>query len=271
MSRDNKRTAYGDNSDSEDEELDYNSKYRTAPIKSQQRKENNMYSSDAKNESSSARAGSAKREANSYKMSKEEQEIENFGSNYHTSPVEAQQEQLQNTKRWLLRPCSRNEKATMKCYVERERSTLAMSPTIYRCFLEATSGSDGAPPTSSSATVGDNNKGPVTGRFMMSARKFVGKSTSYYLISLDNNPSDDRGSESVIGKIRGNAVGSKYIITDGGLAPEKTVAPSMLRKELGLITFQFDSGKGLHLSGYHALPLFPLFPLFPRSRWSFSN
>lgn len=34
----------------------------------------------------------------------------------------------------------------------------------------------------------------------------------------------------------------RYIITDAGLAPEKTVTPSMLRKELCVVAFEFDSG-----------------------------
>ncbi len=67
--------------------------------------------------------------------------------------------------------------------------------------------------------------------------------------------------------MRGNAIGSRYLITDHGLAPEKAVAPSMLRKvkprclyaefrlefysphistfhqkEHGVISFEFDSG-----------------------------
>jgi hypothetical protein len=154
-------------------------------------------------------------------MSKEEQEIENFGSNYHQSPEDAQLEQINNAKRWLARPFNKGERSTMKCFVERERQTFSMQ-TVYRCYLE---GGEGQQP-----------------RFMMSAKKIVGKKTSYYLLSLDENPSDDRGSETVIGKVRGNAVGSRYIVTDHGLAPDKTAAPSMLRKELGIITFQFDSG-----------------------------
>lgn len=70
----------------------------------------------------------------------------------------------------------------------------------------------------------------------------LGKTTSYYLVSLHPN-ADDRGSEQVLGKIRGNSVGSQYLITDHGLAPEKAIAPSMLRKEYGVVTFLYDSSK----------------------------
>lgn len=158
---------------------------------------------------------------NGYKMSKEEQEIENFGATTQQSAAEAQAEQMNITKRWLVRPCSRGDRSTMKCYVERERNNFGLQ-TVYRCYLE---GSEGQP-----------------GRFMMSAKKKAAKQTSYYLISLDMDPQDDRGSETVLGKIRGNSVGSRYIITDHGIAPEKTAAPSMFRKEFCVVGFEFDSG-----------------------------
>lgn len=159
--------------------------------------------------SSSQAKPSAPTSQHSYKMSKEEEEIEKFGQQTLQEQSQIQQEQVGLTKRWLMRPCSRSEKNTMKCYVERERNSFTMV-TIYRCYLE---GADGQAP-----------------RFMMSAKKNVVKKTSYYLVSVDHNPATDRGSDHVVGKVRGNTIGSKYLIADGGLAPDKTVAPSMLRK-----------------------------------------
>ncbi len=50
------------------------------------------------------------------------------------------------------------------------------------------SGNDGAP-----------------GKFLMAAKKKASSKTSYYHISLDRDP-DDRGSDSVLGKVRGNTV-----------------------------------------------------------------
>lgn len=160
------------------------------------------------------------RKAEKNQWSKEQSDIESFGSSIG-NPSDLQSEQLSFTKRWLTRPCSRGERSAMKCFVERDRSTLGWQ-TTYRLFVE---GSEGQP-----------------ARFMMSAKKKVNKQTSYYLISVDKDPSDDRGSESLIGKVRGNTIGSRYLITDSGLAPDKTVAPSMRRKEFGLVGFEFDSG-----------------------------
>jgi hypothetical protein len=76
----------------------------------------------------------------------------------------------------------------------------------------------------------------------MSAKKRSGSKTSNYLISTEVNPTEDRGAFSVLGKLRGDAFGSRYAVVDGGMAPDKAVVPSTLRKELGVVQFQFDSG-----------------------------
>ena len=53
---------------------------------------------------------------------------------------------------------------------------------------------------------------------------------SILIVCYLQNPDDDKGSESVLGKVRSNNIGSRYVIMDNGLTPEKTDAPSMLRK-----------------------------------------
>lgn len=175
--------------------------------------------------------------------SKEDFDIDNFGATYNsTQPVGpaataqavssassaglglGSSEQMEMSRRWLMRPCFRDDPPLL-CYVERDKSGFNMMSPIYKLFIEVPgSSSDGA-------------------RFAMSAKKKVSNRTSYYLISLDQTPSmDDRGAESILGKIRGNQVGSQYQFTDHGLAPDKATAPSMLRKEFGLVRFAFDSG-----------------------------
>jgi hypothetical protein len=171
----------------------------------------------------------------SFKMSKEEQEIENFGlinnnnlnsnNNQQSNDQQQQIEQKNITKRWLLKPCSSSDRSSMKCFIEREKVGFGLQ-TIYRCYLENK----------------DGLQNKSTSRFMMAARKKVTNKTSYYLISIDENDFDDRGSENVLGKVRGNTIGSKYLLVDHGVAPDKTFTQSMLRKELGIINFEFDSG-----------------------------
>lgn len=180
---------------------------------------NGGHSAMAQKKSSSAdsRGGqesmaSASAHRSQVKMSAQEEEIENFGwapSRSDRSSMTPHAEQTNTMKRWLLRPCAPGD-PPVQCYVERHRSGFGRIYPTYRCFLEASDG-----------------QGP---RFLMVAKKKNSSQTSYYLISLDIDDQNDRGSDSVLGKVRGNSVGSQYLITDSGLAPDKTVAPSMLRK-----------------------------------------
>ena len=142
-----------------------------------------------------------------------DEEIANFGSRESNRPAATQQtDQINVMKRWLLRPCPPGEPPLM-CYDERHRIGFGRINPTYKCYLERSDG-----------------QGP---RFLMAAKKKNGSKTSYYLISLDIDSQDDRGAESVLGKVRGNSVGSQYLITDHGIAPDKAVAPSMLRKVSG--------------------------------------
>lgn len=146
------------------------------------------------------------------KMTQEDEDIANFGCGPggEKQPVTEQQtEQINVLKRWLTRPCAPGDPPVM-CYVERHRVGLGRINPTYKCFLEGNGGK--------------------SSRFLMAAKKKNGSKTSYYLISLDMDHRGDRGSESVLGKVRGNSVGSQYLITDHGIAPDKAVAPSMLRK-----------------------------------------
>ena len=67
-------------------------------------------------------------------------------------------------------------------------------------------------------------------RFLILATKQTNSKTSSYLFSCENNSIDDRGSEYILGKLKGNAVGSQYLIVDNGRSPEKATGPSMTRK-----------------------------------------
>jgi len=133
------------------------------------------------------------------------------------------------------------------CFVERDKGGFNMLSPVYKLFIEA-----------------NTSGGPA--RFAMSAKKKVSNRTSYYLVSLviisfmkylsyrvvlllmslnarkDAVPStDDRGSATILGKIRANHVGSHYLFTDHGLAPDKATTPSTLRKELGFVKVSNES------------------------------
>lgn len=120
---------------------------------------------------------------------------------------------MEGVRRRLMNACSR-EDDTVQCYVERIRTFAGLRPIyLYRMYIEG----------------GTDN--PRDDRFVMAARKLVTKSTSYYLISTEMEPSD-RGSAYLLGRLRANAVGSEYLITDHGLAPDKTASENLLRKVL---------------------------------------
>jgi hypothetical protein len=150
-------------------------------------------------------------------LSKTDQDIMNFGMESKKGGGGGGEKGRGSTtapisKNWYMRPCPPSE-PTMLCYVERERPTFgALSGgTIYRMYLE----------------VGND---PRRAKFLMSAKKILSKRTSYYLITTEMEPNDDRGGDEVLGKVRANAVGSRYLLTDHGLAPDKSQAPSMHRK-----------------------------------------
>lgn len=148
------------------------------------------------------------------KLTKEELEIENFG--YTDRPVDAHRQTVASMK-WLLKPCTAGGSPVL-CYLEREKAGYIGFKTTYRLYMES---SESSP------------------KFLMAANKKTSSRTSYFLVSTEMDPSD-RGSEFVLGKVRGNAVGSQYIVYDHGLNPEKSVNVASHRKEFGLIRFDFS-------------------------------
>lgn len=124
------------------------------------------------------------------KMSKEDEEIENFGeargratsaprtSLVDTSPV---------SRAWLMRPCAPGD-PPMLCFVERYKPALTSlgGGVIYRAYLE----------------LGDKSRF----RFLMSAKKLLNKRTSYYLVSTEQEPGDDRGSDDLLGKVHHSCI-----------------------------------------------------------------
>lgn len=182
-------------SDSDDESIGIGSKNAISNKPSVQ---NNKYTSNSSNKSSylSTLADSKSTSSNvqSYNntfkqqtsLSKQERDIENFGA--ESTDQYKRSDSIDITKRWLLRPCSINERETMKCYIVREKSSF--SGSTYRCYLETNYN-----PSDPNYTFGSG------GRFLMSAKKKVVNKTSYYLISLDSDATDDRGKDTVLGKV----------------------------------------------------------------------
>ena len=115
----------------------------------------------------------------------------------HTSKLTS--EQIDFSKNYVMRPCSRDERALL-CYIERDRSGFNYLYPVYRLYIEPSNSS----PKSTAAAANHNHSAyPIVegSRFMMSAKKKVGSKTSYYLVSLDHTPDmENRGSKAVLGK-----------------------------------------------------------------------
>jgi len=124
-------------------------------------------------------------------------------------------------KLFLTRPCRKDDPLVL-CYVKRDRSGLNRITPKYSLFMEPAGGLQEG----------------QEGRFLVSAQRRKESRTSNYLVSMEQVP--QRNSDKVVGKLRATWSGSEYIIYDHGLNPEKCQTPSVIRRELGVIKFEYD-------------------------------
>ena len=111
-------------------------------------------------------------------------------------------EQLEYSRNFLMRPCSRDSRP-MLCYVERDHSGFNFISPVYRLYIEPPNPGIHSLPTAA-AFHNEASAYPVVegSRFVMSAKKKFGSKTSYYLVSMDYTPDiEDRGSKAVLGAI----------------------------------------------------------------------
>lgn len=141
----------------------------------------------------------------------------------------------------MLRCCARGGDTAdthqmQQCFITRDKSgTNFMSP-VYRLWREAPGETaDGASDPLAGCTT---NRSRAT--FLASAKKRTYQRSSNFLISLEHNPTD-RKEDEVVGKLRGDSLlSTQYMIYDHGLNPTKTETKRLVRKELGLIQFEYD-------------------------------
>eukprot|EP00753_Platysulcus_tardus_P018132 PLAT6733.2.p1 GENE.PLAT6733.2~~PLAT6733.2.p1 ORF type:complete len:371 (+),score=141.75 PLAT6733.2:47-1159(+) len=130
------------------------------------------------------------------------------------SAEEADRASRDSMRSFLFRPVA-PDSGMVQCYVIRNRGGKHMMHALYSVYLED----------------GD--------RFLMSGKKRMKNKTSNYLISMDDDPTD-RSSDSIVGKLRANFVGSSFTIYDYGMSPERAVVDSSLRREMGVVVFEYD-------------------------------
>ncbi|KAL7541681.1 hypothetical protein ACHAWF_006995, partial [Thalassiosira exigua] len=128
----------------------------------------------------------------------------------------------------LMNPCPKGE-GMVQCCIRRNKGIKNALFPEYRIYLKS-----------------GNSK---TETFLMTSKKRVGNKTSNYLISMSRND-HDKNSESILGKLRSNFLGTEYMIYDHGKNPgyedsyydEKK--DSDVRCELGAILYAANTSLG---------------------------
>eukprot|EP01016_Furgasonia_blochmanni_P040554 TRINITY_DN5186_c0_g1_i5.p1 TRINITY_DN5186_c0_g1~~TRINITY_DN5186_c0_g1_i5.p1 ORF type:complete len:257 (-),score=20.35 TRINITY_DN5186_c0_g1_i5:299-1069(-) len=114
-------------------------------------------------------------------------------------------------KAFLTRPAPKGY--LLQCTSKREKSGFARLFPKYHCYL-----SNGS-------------------RYLMSAKKRGGNTTSNYLLTMSKNDFN-KSSPAMLGKLRSNFLGTEFNIFDGGKNPKKSAAMDQVREQLGVVTYE---------------------------------
>ena len=179
---------------------------------------------------------------------------ENSANNNTEYARDESQQESKELREWLFRPCGQKQ-PLIECEIQRHRGGIAGVAPLYKLFLEVShhvsKTGDGFDSKlkriqerqeriENRDSHSKNQSNTYGKNFLMSAKKKAVKRTSYHIISLDESPDDRAHASRTLGKVRGNTVGSRYLVADCGSAPKKTRSIENLRRELGLIDFEFQ-------------------------------
>ncbi|XP_035141810.1 tubby-related protein 2 [Callithrix jacchus] len=137
----------------------------------------------------------------------------------------------EDKKAYVLRPALRGIR--MQCYIKRDnRGVDKYLFPLYYLYLENPDG------------LKVQSAGPAAlGRFLLAGRKRRRSKTSNYLISLD--PTDlSRDGDNFVGKVRSNALGTKFSIFDNGVNPDREHLirdTARIRRELGAVCYETNA------------------------------
>ncbi|TRZ02803.1 hypothetical protein DNTS_017687 [Danionella cerebrum] len=205
-------------SESEDEREDWSKSPVPPTPKKQQMKPLRCHLSDSEEEAETTPKKS--------KKAKNNKSVASLNSNYkeHSSDSDsldmgkASPISLEDLEQFAMRPAPRD--VTIQCRITRDRRGVekGIYPTYY-LHMEKEDGKR---------------------VFLMAGRKRKRCKTSYYLISID--PTDlSRDTESYIGKLRSNVLGTKFTVYDNGDNPERKPfikETDTLRQELAAICYE---------------------------------
>ena len=128
----------------------------------------------------------------------------------------------------LLKPCPKGE-GMVQCCIRRNKGIKNALFPEYRMYLKS-----------------NNSK---TETFLMTSKKRSGNKTSNYLISMSRND-HDKNSDSILGKLRSNFLGTEYMIYDHGKNPDYDDSyydekkDGDIRCELGAILYAASTSLG---------------------------
>ena len=125
---------------------------------------------------------------------------------------------------FLMQPCPKGE-GMVQCSVRRTKGLKNALFPEYRMYLKNSS---------------------KTETFLMTSKKRGGSKTSNYLLSMNRND-HDKGSDSIVGKLRSNFLGTEYMIYDHGSNPDfddDEKNGGEVRRELGGILYSASTSLG---------------------------
>ncbi|KAL7536741.1 hypothetical protein ACHAXR_007363 [Thalassiosira sp. AJA248-18] len=129
---------------------------------------------------------------------------------------------------FVMKPCPKGE-GMVQCCIRRSKGIKNALFPEYRMYLKS-----------------NNSK---TETFLMTSKKRVGNKTSNYLISMNRND-HDKNSDSILGKLRSNFLGTEYMIYDHGKNPDYDDSyydeknDGDIRCELGAILYAANTSLG---------------------------
>jgi len=119
---------------------------------------------------------------------------------------------MRDMREFLSRPLPR-EVGCVACYIERGKPGMFGGQPTYSLYTKE----------------GD--------RFLLAGRKRAGKRTSNYIVTSDKRDLSREGTN-FMGKLRGNFMGTEYVVYDNGEAPGSRKGAASVRQELALVEYQ---------------------------------
>lgn len=141
----------------------------------------------------------------------DEEDLEDENEDGENIPVFPSDTDIPDMKSFVLRPAPKN--CVVQCTIKREKGGMARFFPKYSLYF-----SEGL-------------------RFIMTGKKRPNNKTSNYGISVSKGDVE-KGSESYVGKLRSNFVGTEFVMYDHGENPSDTKDISKVRREYGAILYE---------------------------------